>query len=272
MKVFYNPSTVKQELEAVFDEVRKSDSGFQYSRLLFIGKDVYDAALNAFPGIFKRYEPSAANDYSGHRSKSALFAAKNKSRAEFVPEYYSQIYLDSDDSIRESWSDRGMTMLLSVDGRLFHMHFKNGQGATLTSLSEFLDYRDYYHYFPFNYDGKHPKPYQGIGALDDKKLDAWLAYINENQQTYDDIVKRLTDYNSDFIQSIRDNIDESLCDVYEVGDKKGTVIANNIKLEYTIGGYDSIEVTFEVYRKPSIEKAVNVFAQMTGTAKQTTEK
>lgn len=269
MKYLDNPKTVAQELKAIFDDIRNSERGYQHDRINFIGQDVYEAALKAYPDILKPKEFNASNDYSGHQAKSELFVSKNKSRATFIPMYTTEVFLHDDGSLQESNWDKSMTTIMAVDGRYYHMHFRNGQGAVVEGFYELNDSRDYYHHLPYGYSETHPWPAKGVSALTDAKLDAWIGCVTEKQNDYDNIIAAKTDAVSTFIQSIKDSIDPEKCEKYEVGQQGGEIIANNIRLQYNVC-YDVVHASLDIYRSPfGPHHTVTMFSQMTDTEKYT---
>lgn len=268
MKYLYNPKAVKQQLEAIFDSVRKAGNGYQHDHIRFIGQDVYEAALKAFPNIFTPKEYNASNDYSGHRAKMDLFAKKNKSRATFVPMYDTEIYLCDDGSINEEEFFKSLTYVLCLDEHYYYVLFKHGTGAIATGFDEIDDNRDYRNYLPYYYEEEHPWPAKGVSTLTDAKLDAWIGRLKQKQTDYDDIVGQRIDGLAAFLNEIQNSIDPEKCDRYEVGDGEGTIVANNLKLHYTVH-HNVVHATVEVYREPRTDNAVRVFSQMTGTEKYT---
>lgn len=268
MKYLYNAQGVKAQLEAIFDSVRKEGKGYQHDHIRFIGQDVYDAALKAFPNIFTPKEYNASNDYSGHRAKVSLFAKKNKSRATFVPMYDTEIYLCDDGSIKEDNFYKSLTYVLCLDERYYYVSFRNGAGAVATGFTEIDDNRDYRNYLPYFYEEEHPWPAKGVSALTDVKLDAWIGRLKQKQADYDDIVGQRIDGLAAFLNEIHSSIDPEKCDRYEVGDGEGTIVANNLKLHYTVH-HNVVHATVEVYRTPNTSNAVKVFSQMTATEKYT---
>ena len=265
MKYLDNPNTVVNELNAIFEVVRNEDNGYRHDAIRFIGQDVYDIAMSAFPGVFQPKEFNASNDYSGHRSKMSLFMSKNKSRATFEVMYGTEIYANENGQIHESTFHQSMEHILCVDGRRFQISFKRS-GAIADRFYELGDIRDYRSYLPYDYDDTHPKPAKGVSALTDAKLDAWIGHLTEKQKTYDDIFYKRFESSLSFIQSIRDNIDPSKCEKYDVREDGGTVIANNLRFTYSIS-HGVVIATVDVYCTPYTNEVVHVFAEMTGAKK-----
>jgi hypothetical protein len=264
MKIFDNPFTVADELAATFEEVTKEESGYRHQNLYFFGDQVWKAAQKAYPGVFKPLELTPSNDYSGHRSKSAIFASKNKSRATFDWMYHTEVYSPEDSTqILESTYGRGAEMILCADGRRFHMYFKRS-GCSVESIYEVNDQRNYYEHLPYDYDTLNPKPSKTMSALTDDKLDAWIKYITERQNACDEEVKSKYAKVYEFVQKLRDTIDPSKCTICEIGDNKGRIVANNLRLTYNVSRSGYLDTRVDIYRNLYGDNMIDEFVKMTG--------
>lgn len=228
----------KTQIETIFNKVENNAkaSAHQYGQayVLICG---YDAIYR-----FK-------NDYLDNDAfieETSAPRTDGKCSAELIPYICTNVYCDMRDTNAKSHFSG--SRYFSIDwlikwGGEYYKLFDRRQKTS--KLYIYDDPRKYWDYLPYNWDDMNPEPNQ-IGVLSDKKIIAWVEFINKKISAYNAIKDERENGVSAFLKKVR-NFDLTGVTDYEITDRRGHITKNGLRFSYQINDHGNINTELKVY-------------------------
>ncbi len=218
---------------------------YAYERIHIVGHD-----------LFMRFCEDRGIDY-----KSLYFGCyghselRNKSSIAKVETIYTVEYHYDGSTKTETWSNISKGSYVLVDGEILNASFYNSK--TTADFSFFQDYRKYSDRLPNSWLIENPAP-ERVGVMTDKKVQAWLDWLRQRRDLYNEIENERNAKVAKFLESVRSAADK--CSEVNIGETSGSLRSNNLVFTYQIsdGGYIYPQIKVD-HRG---ETSLNTFMQM----------
>ena len=208
-------------------------NGYTNENFAILGIDAIKRFEKEYGFSFTNFEPEYKTD--------------KKTTAEVIPYLIGNWYYDAREpdphgGLADVWNHSTICNLIRFDGLLLTPGFHRKAGET-QSFRIFNDSTDY-NFLPYNWNNEHPEP-QRVGVLSDKKLQAWVDWLNLRRTEAENIKSDSEDEVGKFLKKVR-SIDTSKCSDVKIGEKRGHLVRNGIQFSYEISGQNTIHTKLEI--------------------------